>query len=88
MKFNFFVPLSLHHSCILPKVEMCFSDDDVAQCFVSYALDFEMYLQFITGLPQAEACISDKNTQYFFKARAHNVLSLAEGDTFKLCEVS
>ncbi len=68
---------------------MCFSDDDVAQCFVSYALDFEMYLQFITGLPQAEACISDKNTQHFFKARAHNVLSLAESDpSFKLCEVS
>lgn len=61
--------LCFYHSCILPKLEMCFTDDDVAHCFVSYATDFEMYLQYITGLPQAEACVSDKNTQYFFKAR-------------------
>lgn len=87
--FNLFVPLSLHHSCILPKLEMCFSDDDVAQCFVSYAPDFEMYLQFITGLPQAEACISDKNTQHFFKARGYMVFSLAESaPSFKWCEVN
>lgn len=88
MWFNFFGLLSLHHSCILPKLEMCFSDDDVAQCFVSYTLDFEMYLQFITGLPQAEACLSDKNTQHFFKVRAHTVFGLAESTSFILCEVS
>ncbi|XP_073724075.1 obscurin [Misgurnus anguillicaudatus] len=66
---------SLHECCILPKLEMCFTDDDVAQCFISYATDFDMYLQYITGLPQAEACISDKNTQYFFKQYANTELT-------------
>nr|XP_021334072.1 obscurin isoform X1 [Danio rerio] len=73
---NFRDIASFHECCILPKLEMCFSDDDVAQCFVGYAADFEMYLQFITGLPQAEACISDKNTQHFFKARRNTGFSL------------
>ncbi|XDV49256.1 hypothetical protein PO909_018539 [Leuciscus waleckii] len=61
---------------------MCFSDDDVAQCFVSYAPDFEMYLQFITGLPQAEACISDKNTQHFFKQYANTELAHLDTQVF------
>ncbi|TRY95209.1 hypothetical protein DNTS_010020, partial [Danionella cerebrum] len=62
---------SFHECCFLPKLEMCFSDDDVAQCFVSYAPDFEMYLQFLTGLTQAEACqyanvkLGHLNTQVF-----------------------
>ncbi|XP_073766285.1 obscurin isoform X3 [Danio rerio] len=76
---NFRDIASFHECCILPKLEMCFSDDDVAQCFVGYAADFEMYLQFITGLPQAEACISDKNTQHFFKQYAN--IELADLDT-------
>lgn len=54
-------------SCILPKLSQCTTDDDVAQCFVNYAPDFEMYLQYIAGQSQAQACISDKNTQHFFK---------------------
>ncbi|KAI7798029.1 putative obscurin, partial [Triplophysa rosa] len=66
---------SFHECCIFPKLEMCFTDDDVAHCFVSYATDFEMYLQYITGLPQAEACVSDKNTQYFFKQYANTELA-------------
>ncbi|KAG1973513.1 obscurin [Pimephales promelas] len=73
---------NFHECCILPKLEMCFSDDDVAQCFVSYAPDFEMYLQFITGLPQAEACISDKNTQHFFKYYANTELAHLDTQVF------
>ncbi|XP_077079717.1 obscurin-like isoform X1 [Siphateles boraxobius] len=73
---------NFHECCILPKLEMCFSDDDVAQCFVSYAPDFEMYLQFITGLPQAEACISDKNTQHFFKQYASTELAHLDTQVF------
>ncbi|XP_016431454.1 obscurin-like [Sinocyclocheilus rhinocerous] len=75
---------SFHECCILPKLEMCFSDDDVAQCFVSYALDFEMYLQFITGLPQAEACMSDKNTQHFFKQYANTELAHLDTQVFSV----
>ncbi|XP_067270783.1 LOW QUALITY PROTEIN: obscurin [Pseudorasbora parva] len=75
---------SFHECCILPKLEMCFSDDDVAQCFVSYAPDFEMYLQFITGLPQAEACISDKNTQCFFKQYANRELAHLDTQVFNV----
>ncbi|XP_051759853.1 obscurin-like [Ctenopharyngodon idella] len=75
---------SFHECCILPKLEMCFSDDDVAQCFVSYAPDFEMYLQFITGLPQAEACISDKNTQHFFKQYANTELAHLDTQVFNV----
>ncbi|XP_052419981.1 obscurin [Carassius gibelio] len=75
---------SFHECCILPKLEMCFSDDDVAQCFVSYALDFEMYLQFITGLPQAEACISEKNTQHFFKQYANTELAHLDTQVFSV----
>ncbi|XP_053359740.1 obscurin [Clarias gariepinus] len=58
---------SFHECCIFPKLSQCLTDDDVAQCFVNYAPDFEMYLQYIMGQSQAEACISDKNTQHFFK---------------------
>ncbi|XP_043103008.1 obscurin [Puntigrus tetrazona] len=75
---------SFHECCILPKLEMCFSDDDVAQCFVTYALDFEMYLQFITGLSQAEACISDKNTQHFFKQYANTELAHLNTQVFNV----
>ncbi|XP_051524815.1 obscurin [Myxocyprinus asiaticus] len=75
---------SFHECCILPKLEMCFSDDDVAQCFVSYSPDFEMYLQYITGQPQAEACISDKNTQYFFKQYADTELAPLDTQVFNV----
>ncbi|XP_051964162.1 obscurin [Xyrauchen texanus] len=75
---------SFHECCILPKLEMCFSDDDVAQCFVSYSPDFEMYLQYITGQPQAEACISDKNTQYFFKQYANTELAPLNTQVFNV----
>ncbi|XP_073675951.1 obscurin [Garra rufa] len=75
---------NFHECCILPKLEMCFSDDDLAQCFVSYALDFEMYLQFITGLPQAEACVSDKNTQHFFKQYANTELAHSDTQVFNV----
>lgn len=61
----------LLHSCILPELAQCTTDDDVAQCFINHAPDFEMYLQYITGQSQAEACISDRNTQHFFKVRTH-----------------
>ncbi|KAL7829000.1 hypothetical protein SRHO_G00326340 [Serrasalmus rhombeus] len=63
---------SFHECCILPKLGQCTTDDDVAQCFVHYAPDFEMYLQYILGQSQVEACISDKNTQNFFKELIRN----------------
>lgn len=61
----------LLHSCILPELAQCTTDDDVAQCFINHAPDFEMYLQYITGQSQTKACISDRNTQHFFKVRTH-----------------
>ncbi|KAI5610425.1 obscurin isoform X2 [Silurus asotus] len=61
---------SFHECCILPKLSQCTTDDDVAQCFINHSPDFEMHLQYITGQSQAEACISDKNTQFFFKQYA------------------
>ena len=55
------------HRSVLPKLMECSTDDDVAMCFVSQASDFEKYLQFMVGQFQAEACLSDKNTQHFFQ---------------------
>ncbi|KAI4872326.1 hypothetical protein NFI96_027754 [Prochilodus magdalenae] len=70
---------SFHECCILPKLGQCTTDDDVAQCFVHYAPDFEMYLQYILGQSQAETCISDKSTQHFFKQYANT--AFAHSDT-------
>ncbi|XP_046727924.1 obscurin [Silurus meridionalis] len=67
---------SFHECCILPKLSQCTTDDDVAQCFINHSPDFEMHLQYITGQSQAEACISDKNTQFFFKQYAKTATEL------------
>ncbi|XP_060737627.1 obscurin [Tachysurus vachellii] len=75
---------SFHECCILPKLSQCTTDDDVAQCFVNYAPDFEMYLQYITGQSQAQACISDKNTQQFFKQYANAAFAHLDTQVFSI----
>ncbi|XP_058246255.1 obscurin [Hemibagrus wyckioides] len=75
---------SFHECCILPKLSQCTTDDDVAQCFVNYAPDFEMYLQYITGQPQAQACISDKHTQHFFKQYANTAFAHLDTQVFSV----
>ncbi|XP_062854790.1 obscurin [Trichomycterus rosablanca] len=66
---------SFHQRCVLPELSRCTTDDDVAQCFVSHAPDFEAYIQYIMGQAQAEACISEKNTQHFFKQYANTAFA-------------
>ncbi|XP_072537299.1 obscurin [Salminus brasiliensis] len=75
---------SFHECCILPKLGQCTTDEDVAQCFVHYAPDFEMYLQYILGQSQAEACISDKNTQHFFKQYANTAFARLDTQIFSV----
>ncbi|XP_049341975.1 obscurin [Astyanax mexicanus] len=75
---------SFHECCILPKLGQCTTDDDVAQCFVHYAPDFEMYLQYFLGQSQAEACVSDKNTQHFFKQYANTAFARLDTQIFSV----
>ncbi|GAA6091334.1 obscurin, partial [Tachysurus ichikawai] len=75
---------SFHECCILPKLSQCTTDDDVAQCFVNYAPDFEMYLQYIAGQSQAQACISDKNTQHFFKQYTNAAFAHLDTQVFSI----
>ncbi|KAK3566244.1 hypothetical protein QTP86_030032, partial [Hemibagrus guttatus] len=75
---------SFHECCILPKLSQCTTDDDVAQCFVNYTPDFEMYLQYITGQSQAQACISDKHTQHFFKQYANTAFAHLDTQVFSV----
>ncbi|KAF4072668.1 hypothetical protein AMELA_G00265630, partial [Ameiurus melas] len=75
---------SFHECCILPRLRQCTTDDDVAQCFINYAPDFEMYLQYIIGQTLAEACISDKNTQHFFKQYANTAFAPLDTRVFSV----
>ncbi|XP_029987477.1 LOW QUALITY PROTEIN: obscurin [Sphaeramia orbicularis] len=57
----------LHERLILPGLSACITDDDVAMHLIKHSEDFEKYLHYIVGQAQAEACITDKNIQQFFK---------------------
>ncbi|KAI4798807.1 hypothetical protein KUCAC02_020466 [Chaenocephalus aceratus] len=59
--------VSLHERSILPRLRDCSTDDDVAMLLLKNAADFEKYLHYLTGQTQAEACVSDKTVQQYFK---------------------
>uniref|UniRef100_UPI0009B37A6A obscurin n=1 Tax=Monopterus albus TaxID=43700 RepID=UPI0009B37A6A len=59
--------LFLHERSILPGLRDCATDDDVAMHLLKHAEDFEKYLHYMVGQAQAEACITDKATQQYFK---------------------
>ncbi|XP_069378095.1 obscurin isoform X3 [Paralichthys olivaceus] len=57
----------LHDRFILPGLRGCATDDDVAMHLIQHTEDFEKYLHYIVGQAQAEACVTDKATQQYFK---------------------
>ncbi|XP_017262467.1 obscurin isoform X3 [Kryptolebias marmoratus] len=57
----------LHERSILPGLRKCATDDDVAMHLIKHAEDFEKYLHYMVGQAQAEACISDKAVQQYFR---------------------
>ncbi|XP_064864570.1 obscurin [Oncorhynchus nerka] len=59
--------VALHERSILPSLSECSTDDDVAMHLVKHAVDFEKYLQYMVGQSQAEACVTDKTIQQYFK---------------------
>ncbi|XP_050933200.1 LOW QUALITY PROTEIN: obscurin [Lates calcarifer] len=59
--------VSLHERSILPGLKGCATDDDVAMHLVKHTEDFERYLHYMVGQAQAEACITDKAMQQYFK---------------------
>ncbi|KAM8873968.1 obscurin isoform 3-T3 [Spinachia spinachia] len=59
--------VSLHERSILPGLRECATDDDVAVHLTKYAELFEKYLHYMVGQAQAEACVTDKAVQQYFK---------------------
>ncbi|XP_040040446.2 obscurin isoform X3 [Gasterosteus aculeatus] len=59
--------VSLHERSILPGLRECATDDDVAVHLIKYAELFEKYLHYMVGQAQAEACLTDKAVQQYFK---------------------
>lgn len=52
---------------LLPGLRECTTDDDVAVHLMKYAEDFEKYIHYMVGQAQAEACVTDKAIQQYFK---------------------
>ncbi|KAL7396811.1 hypothetical protein ABVT39_012149 [Epinephelus coioides] len=59
--------VSLHERLILPGLKECATDDDVAMHLIKHTEDFEKYLHYLVGQAQAEACVTDKAVQQYFK---------------------
>ncbi|CAK6958063.1 LOW QUALITY PROTEIN: obscurin [Scomber scombrus] len=59
--------VSLHERSILPRLRDCATDDDVAMHLIKHTEDFEKYLYYMVGQAQAEACVTDKAIQQYFK---------------------
>ncbi|XP_068447260.1 obscurin [Clinocottus analis] len=57
----------LHERSLLPGLRECATDDDVAMHLIKYAEVFEKYLHYMVGQAQAEACVTDKAVQQYFK---------------------
>ncbi|XP_078141769.1 obscurin [Centroberyx gerrardi] len=57
----------LHERSILPSLSECATDDDVAMHLIKHTEDFEKYLHYMVGQTQAEACVTDKAIQQYFK---------------------
>ncbi|XP_022616679.1 obscurin-like [Seriola dumerili] len=62
----------LHERCVLPGLRGCATDDDVAMHLIKHTEDFEKYLHYMVGQAQAEACVTDKATQQYFKELAES----------------
>uniref|UniRef100_A0A087Y7T0 Obscurin, cytoskeletal calmodulin and titin-interacting RhoGEF b n=1 Tax=Poecilia formosa TaxID=48698 RepID=A0A087Y7T0_POEFO len=60
--------VGLHERSILPGLRGCVTDDDVAMYLIKHAEHFEKYLHYMVGQAQAEACVSDKAVQQYFKS--------------------
>lgn len=52
---------------LLPGLRECATDDDVAMRLIKLTEDFEKYLHYMAGQAQAEACVTDKAVQQYFK---------------------
>ncbi|XP_029355302.1 obscurin isoform X2 [Echeneis naucrates] len=59
--------VSLHERSVLPGLRGCATDDDVAMHLIKHTEDFEKYLHYMAGQAQAEACVTDKAMQQYFK---------------------
>ncbi|XP_035989347.1 obscurin [Fundulus heteroclitus] len=59
--------VGFHERSVLPGLRRCVTDDDVAMYLIKHAEDFEKYLHYMVGQAQAEACITDKAVQQYFK---------------------
>lgn len=62
--------------CILPGLKECATDDDVAMHLIKHSDNMEKYLHYMVGQAQAEACITEKAIQHYFKARPVNIWTL------------
>ncbi|XP_061109687.1 obscurin isoform X9 [Conger conger] len=69
---------TFHSSCLLPSLNECDTDDDVALRFLRNAEGFEKYLLYLVGQPLAEASIADKAVHHYFKE--YNEKDLADVD--------
>ncbi|XP_034038495.1 obscurin-like [Thalassophryne amazonica] len=67
-----------HSKVLLPKLNDCDTDDDIAMCFLKNKEGFEKYFQYLTGQNQAEAAISDKTVHGFFKEYAEKEQASAD----------
>ena len=57
----------LSFSSVLPGLNECDTDDDVAMHLLRNTEGFEKYLQYFVGQSQAEAAISEKAVHQYFK---------------------
>ncbi|XP_026114234.1 obscurin isoform X21 [Carassius auratus] len=58
---------SFHSSSLLPGLQDCDTDDDIAMHFLRNSEGFEKYLQYFIGQLQAESAISEKEVHQYFK---------------------
>lgn len=58
---------------LLPGLRECATDDDVAMYLIKHSEDFEKYLHYMAGQAQAEACVTDKAIQQYFKVITKSV---------------
>lgn len=61
---------------LLTGLRECATDDDVAMHLIKHTEDFEKYLHYMVGQAQAEACVTDKAMQQYFKVYTQSVLNM------------
>ncbi|XP_067109219.1 obscurin [Osmerus mordax] len=69
---------AFHSGSMLPKLNECDTDDDVAMRFLRNTEGFEKYLQYLVGQTQAESAVSDKAVHRFFKEYTETVQAEAD----------